>query len=156
MSNDSFGAERETSEGRVEVARAAVATILLAGLFAALGFAPRNDPAKTIAGLPCSVVSENEASLVLGTTVRLLPSTGTLCRYVSTGAPLSRALIVVARREDEPSLGNGTHVVGRSLYARRDGHTYVLTVVGADGAAALADERTLAGALGRTDVARSR
>ena len=157
MLNNAMPLKREKSEGRTELARAFIAVALLLGLFAALGFAPRNDPAKTVAGLACSVVSENEASLVLGTRVRLLPSTGTLCRYVST-ASVAPSLFVVARHDDDPSLGSGTHVVGQSLYVRRGKHTFVFTVVAPEAGpgAALVAERTLASALSRTMVAGTR
>jgi hypothetical protein len=157
MSNASSAAQRETSDLGSELLRSACAIALLLGLFAFLAFAPRRDPAQTIAGLPCSVVSENTAGQILGTPVRLLPTTGTICRYVSA-KDSERSLYVVARHDDDPSLGNATHRIGDSLYVRRGRHTFVFTVVGAgqDEATRLAIERSLAGAVARTVVARNR
>ncbi|MDB5042720.1 MAG: hypothetical protein JWN27_3446, partial [Candidatus Eremiobacteraeota bacterium] len=56
------------------------------------------DPANVVRGLPCSVLSENDISAVLGTTMRLMPSTGTVCQYASTSEVSNARLFVVAHR----------------------------------------------------------
>ncbi len=158
MSTISSRAPRETSQAATEVTRALVALVALIAIFGIVAFAPRLDPSKPVAGLACSVISENQAARALGTTVRLLPSTGTLCRYVSTTWNGQRSLYVVARSDDDPSLGSGTRRVGRSLYVRRDHRTYVVTVSAPDldDAATYAVERNVAAAAVRTVVAARR
>ena len=75
---------------------AAIAIILL--IVAALAFAPPRDPSKVVAGIPCSVIPETGISLVLGTPMRLLPTTGTVCRYISTTKDPQRTVLVIAQQ----------------------------------------------------------
>jgi hypothetical protein len=75
---------------------AIIAIILV--IAAAFAFAPPRDPSKVIPGVACSVLSETEVGTVLGTPVRLVPTTGTVCRYVATDGSTERSAIVVARR----------------------------------------------------------
>jgi hypothetical protein len=65
--------------------RRAIAAVGLLVAFAVMfAFAPPANPANVVRGLPCSVLSENDISAVLGTTMRLMPSSGTVCQYAST------------------------------------------------------------------------
>jgi hypothetical protein len=79
----------------------AVITIIVA-MLAAFAFVPARDPSKVIPGVACSVLSETEISSVVGTPVRLSPTTGTLCRYVATEASNERSVMVIATREVTP------------------------------------------------------
>ncbi len=115
---------------------ASVATFV--ALFAMFAFAPPRNPAKVVPGIPCSVLSENEISAVLGTPMRMMPTSGSICQYVSTtsGAP---SLFVVARRDPrtpaEPDavpiagLGGTAAHVGNTLYVRYGAHAYSFAVV---------------------------
>jgi len=71
-------------------------------MMAAFAFAPARDPSKVIPGVACSVLSESEIANVVGTPVRLSPTTGTVCRYVATESDKERAVTVIARREISP------------------------------------------------------
>jgi hypothetical protein len=84
--------------GPAEIRGAAAATLVLVLLFIAFAFASRRDPTKLAAGIPCAMLSEDDATTVLGTPMRLMPTTGTICQYVSTGTS-SRALFVIARHD---------------------------------------------------------
>jgi hypothetical protein len=80
--------------------RRAIAAVGILVAFAVLfAFAPPANPAKVVQGLPCSVLSENDISAVLGTTMRLMPSSGTVCGYASTSEVTSARLFVVAHRQ---------------------------------------------------------
>jgi hypothetical protein len=84
---------------RHPVRRAAVAIALLAIFGVLFLFAPPADPSKVVAGLPCSVLSENAISAVFGTTMRLMPTSGTVCHYVATQTSSDVSLFVIAHRE---------------------------------------------------------
>jgi hypothetical protein len=75
---------------------AAIAILLV--IIAAFAFAPQRDPSKVVAGIPCSVIPETEISAVLGAPMRLLPTTGSVCRYVSTSGDVQRTVLVVAHQ----------------------------------------------------------
>lgn len=75
--------------------------IILAAM-AAFAFVPARDPSKVIPGVACSVISEVEIGSVLGSPVRLSPSTGSVCRYVSTEGGSQRSVLVIAHRENTP------------------------------------------------------
>jgi hypothetical protein len=75
---------------------AVIALVLV--VLAAFALAPSRDPSKTIPGIPCSVLSETEISGVVGTPVRLVPTTGTTCRYVALNDEASRSVVVTANR----------------------------------------------------------
>lgn len=79
----------------------AVIAIIVA-ILAAFAFTPPRDPSKVIPGLACSVISETEISAVVGTPMRLSPTTGTVCRYVGTEAGKQHSVLVIARRELMP------------------------------------------------------
>jgi len=86
-----------TYDSEISPLRAAGAIALLVVVFSVFAFAPAHDRNKPIAGLACSVLSENEISGVLGAPMQLTPTTGNVCRYISTASYTSPSLIVVAR-----------------------------------------------------------
>ncbi len=75
---------------------------IIVAVVAAFAFAPPRDPSKVIPGVACSVLSETEISAVVGTPMRLSPTTGTVCRYVATQSDKERSVMVIARREVTP------------------------------------------------------
>jgi hypothetical protein len=95
-------------------------------LFGLLFFAPRNDPAKVIAGIPCSVLSENAISSVVGSPVRLMPTNGTTCEYVPTDASAQRSVFVIAH-EELPA--TGYHSTANAVHVRNGSRTYTIIVV---------------------------
>ncbi|HEY0382080.1 MAG TPA: hypothetical protein VGC72_07770 [Candidatus Elarobacter sp.] len=84
------------------------------------------------------MLSENDISAVLGTPMRLMPTSGAICQYVSTtsGAP---SLFVVARHDSripaEPDtvavdgLGGTAVRFANTLYVRYGAHAYTFAVV---------------------------
>jgi hypothetical protein len=76
--------------------RAGIAALVLVAMFSIFAFAPPRDHSKTVHGLPCSVLSEDEIGAVLGTPVQLMPTSGAVCRYVSTANGPSRSVFVIA------------------------------------------------------------
>jgi hypothetical protein len=76
----------ETMIDRYETARALGATALLASVFVLFVFVAPRDPSHVAAGATCSVLSENEIGRTVGAPVRLMPTGGGICEYVSTGA----------------------------------------------------------------------
>ncbi len=153
-----------------EFKRAAIATVVLVALFSLFAFVPRADPTKVVAGIPCSVLSEKEVSEVLGTPMRLMPTTGTICHYVSTGDGASRALFVVARHETSvptlmatdgvpvPGLGDAAVRTSNALYVRYGAHSYAFHIVPSSPADAprVAEELRLAKLIRRPLIARNR
>jgi hypothetical protein len=153
-----------------EIKRAALATAVLIGLFSLFAFAAPHDPTKVVAGIPCSVLSEDDVSAVLGTRMRLMPTTGTICHYVSTGDGASRALFVVARLEPSvPSslmsdatpvsgLGDAAVRTASTLYVRYGSQSYAFTVVPSspNDAPHIAEELRLAKIVHRPMIARNR
>jgi hypothetical protein len=80
-----FDSLNVASRSDVYPMRRAIAAVGLLVAFAVMfAFAPPANPANVVQGLPCSVLSENDISAVLGTTMRLMPSNGTICQYAST------------------------------------------------------------------------
>ncbi|HEV2738523.1 MAG TPA: hypothetical protein VGU66_08090 [Candidatus Elarobacter sp.] len=144
---------------------ASVATFV--ALFAMFAFAPPRDPAKVVPGIPCSVLSENDIGAVLGTPMRLMPTSGSICQYVSTtsGAP---SLFVVARRDPRtpaepdtvPIAGLGGTAVhyANTLYVRYGTHAYTFAVVPqlTPDAHAFGKELQLARLLHRATIAQNR
>jgi hypothetical protein len=130
-------------ESPSEIKRAALATAILIALFAVLAFAPpfKHDATKVIAGVPCSVLSEEDISAVLGEPMRLMPTSGTVCQYVATGAGTSRALFVVARHDASPplemtqgsvavpGLGDSALRTANALYVRYGSRSYTFDIV---------------------------
>ena len=72
------------------------AGLVVAAIAAVFIFGPHRDPAKVVAGVPCSVIPETSIGAAVGTPVRLLPTTGTTCEYVSTGEKADLAVFVTA------------------------------------------------------------
>ena len=111
---------------------------IFVALFAMFAFAPPRDPTKVVPGIPCSVLSENDISAVLGAPMRLMPTSGSICQYVATtyGAP---SLFVVARHDPrtpaEPDtvpvdgLGGPAVRYANTLYVRYGAHAYTFAVV---------------------------
>jgi len=121
-----------------ELKKVLASLTIFVALFAMFAFAPPRDPTKVVPGMPCSVLSENDIGAVLGTPMRLMPTSGSICQYVSTtyGAP---SLFVVARRDPrtpaEPDtisvdgLGGVAVRYGNTLYVRYGAHAYTFAVV---------------------------
>jgi len=160
-----------TSENaRSEIKRAAIATAILIALFAVLAFAApfQHDPAKVVAGVPCSVLSEDDISAVLGEPMRLMPTSGTVCQYVATGAGTSRALFVIAHHDASlpvamtgdsvtvPGLGDAAIRSAHALYVRYGSHSYTFDIVpqSANDAPPFAKELRLAKMMHRQMIAR--
>jgi hypothetical protein len=109
--------------------RRAIAAVAILVAFAVIfAFAPPANPAKVVQGLPCSVLSETDISAVLGTTMRLMPSSGTVCQYASTSEVTSARLFVVAHRQP-----------GAARYA----YTFAVVPRGGDGRVGAAEQRQL-------------
>ena len=127
----------------------------VAALCALLAFAPHRDPTKVVRGLPCSILSETEISAALGAPMQLMPTSGAVCRYVSTGTSGAPALFVVARHDTAvpPSIakdGVVVHGIGDTavrsadgLYVRYGARAYTFIVV----PQSTGDPRPLAGEL---------
>ncbi len=75
---------------------------IIVAILAAFAFAPARDPSKVVPGVACSILSETEISAVVGTPMRLSPTTGTVCRYTATESDKERSVMVIARREVTP------------------------------------------------------
>ncbi|GEM_PF-6007394 len=133
----------------------AIATIV--ALCALLAFVPKHDPTKVVSATPCSILSEAEISAELGAPMVLMPTSGAVCRYVSTGTG-TPTLFVVARHaaaipppialDGIPVCGIGDAAVGsaKGLYVRYGARSYTFIIVAqtADGNRTLADEVRLA------------
>jgi hypothetical protein len=124
-----------------ETKRAAIAIAILVALFSLLAFARPHDPTKVVSGTPCSVLSERDISSVLGTEMRLMPTSGTICQYVSTGAGASRTLFVIARHDAAipvliaresvavPNVGDAAMRSPNAVYVRYGAHSYTFDIV---------------------------
>jgi hypothetical protein len=110
--------ERARDE-RNELVSASVAIALLAVLFLVFAFAPARDPSKLIAGIPCSIFSERQVGAVFGVPMRLRPTDGTICQYVSTDSGKQGMLFVIARHDD-PATSN---LAGHGLLIRHANRT---------------------------------
>lgn len=120
---------------------------VIAILVAAFAFVPARDPTKVVPGIQCSVLSESEISATLRNSMRLMPTDGNVCRYVSIDGNRERTLIVIARQERAPAVsGPAVYRAGPTLFVRGHSRTYGLVIVppGADSASAYADEARLA------------
>lgn len=87
-----------------EIKRAGIASVAI--VIAALAlfiFGPRHDPTKVVAGIPCSVLSETDIGAALGTPMQLMPSDGTICRYVPTDPSRTHTLYIIAQHGIVPS-----------------------------------------------------
>jgi hypothetical protein len=119
--------ESAPSEERNEIVRASFAVALLAVLFLVLAFAPARDPSQVAAGIPCSILSERQIGAVFGAPMRLRPTDGTVCQYVSIDPDKQGMLFVIARHDGtQGSLGR---VLDHRLSLRYDGRIYTLIAV---------------------------
>jgi hypothetical protein len=84
------------NESDMSPKRAGIAALLLVAMFSVFAFAPPRDHGKLVRGLPCSVLTEDEIGSVVGTPVQLMPTSGSVCRYVSTASGPARSVFVVA------------------------------------------------------------
>jgi hypothetical protein len=154
-----------------EARKALIATAILIALFVLLMFAPRHDPTKVAAGIPCSVLSESAIGSVLGTQYQLMPTSGTTCQYVATDSNTHRTLFVVARRDPNApaalageegtpvnGVGDAAVRVADALYVRSGSRWYGFIIVphAAGAKSAYTDEIRLARLMSRTAVAQNR
>jgi hypothetical protein len=124
-----------------ETKRAAAALAILVAVFSVLAFAHPHDQTKVVAGIPCSVLSERDISSVLRTEMRLMPSSGTICQYVSTGNGSSRTLFVIARHDatlpasaardsvSVPNVGDAAMRSPNAVYVRYGTRSYAFDIV---------------------------
>jgi hypothetical protein len=117
-----------------EVKRAGIASIAI--VIAALAlciFGPHHDPTKVVVGIPCSVISEAEIGATLGTPVQLMPSDGTICRYVPTDPRHTHTLYVVAQRgivpSDATTISDSAAAASPAVTVRTGARRYTLRVV---------------------------
>ena len=148
--------------------RGAVAVVtLLALLFVAFALAAPHDPSRPERGVACSILSEMNVSTVLGTQMQLMPTNGTVCRYVAAGRRDAPTVFIVARHDLQPpagaepvpadGFGETTYRVGDTLYVRRAARAYTVIVAppGA-GNARFDQELHLAREMNRAIVAQNR
>ena len=122
-----------------EVKKVFASVAIFVALFAMFAFAPPRDPTKVVPGIPCSVLSENDISAVLGAPMRLMPTSGAICQYAATTTSGAPSLFVVARRDPrtpaEPDtvpvdgLGGAAVRYANTLYVRYGAHAYTFAVV---------------------------
>jgi len=115
-----------------EIKRAGIATVAV--IIAALAlciFGPRHDPTKVVAGIPCSVVSETEIGAALGTPMQLMPSDGTICRYVPTDPHSTHTLYIIAQRGIAPTtaLPGAAAATPPEVTVRAGTHRYIVRIV---------------------------
>jgi len=119
--------ESAPSDERNEIVRASFAVALLAVVFLVFAFAPARDPSQVAAGIPCSILSERQIGAVFGAPMRLRPTDGTVCQYVSIDPDKQGMLFVIARHDGtQGSLGR---VLDHRLSLRYDGRIYTLIAV---------------------------
>ena len=143
----------------------AVAILVL--LFVAFALAAPHDPSKPERGVACSVLSEMNVSTVLGTQMQLMPTNGTVCRYVATSKRDAPTVFIVARHGLQPpagadpvpadGFGESTYRVGDTVYVRHAARAYTVIVAPTgDGGARFDQELHLARAMNRAIVAQNR
>ena len=118
--------ESAPSNERNEIVRAACAVALLVVLFIAFAFAPARDPSKLVAGVPCSILSEQQIGAVFDAPMRLRPTDGTVCQYVSTDSHKQGMFFVIARHDDT---GVATNPNPNALPLRHRGRSYTLIAI---------------------------
>ena len=126
--------------------QAAATFAVIAILVAAFAFVPARDPTEVVPGIACSVLSESDISTALRGSMRLMPTDGTVCRYVSVDGNRERTLIVVARHESSPGSGPALFRRGATMFVRDRSRTYGLVIVPteADSKTAYGEEMRLA------------
>jgi hypothetical protein len=152
------------------IARVLGAVGAIVGLCAVFLLAPRHDATKVVSGEPCSVLSETEISTALGAPMLMMPTSGAVCRYVSTGTTGAPSLFVIARRDAAiPATiaqnGVAVHGVGdaalqspNGLYVRYGTRAYTFIIVpqGSNDIKPIADELRLAKLVRRPMIAQNR
>jgi hypothetical protein len=151
-------------------ARVFGAIAVIVALCVLLAFAPKRDATKVVRGMPCSILSETEISAALGAPMLLMPTSGAVCRYVSTGSTATPTLFVIARQDTalpSPVAQNSAPVHGvgddavrsaNRLYVRYGARSYTFIVVpqSADDVRPIADELRVAKLVHRTMIAQNR
>jgi len=125
-----FNTSQPPGEDRAKTKKASIAAGITIALLALLFFAPRNDPAKVVAGIPCSVLSENTIGSVIESPVRLMPTSGTTCEYVPTDGRAQRTVFVIAHREP-PAIDHRT--ANEAVLVRNGSRWYSIVVVAQKG-----------------------
>ena len=152
------------------IARVLGAVGAIVGLCAVFLLAPRHDATKVVSGLPCSVLSEAEISAALGAPMLMMPTSGAVCHYVSTGNTGAPALFVVARHDTAIPASiaqDGVAVHGvcdaamrspSGLYVRYGARAYTFIIVpqGSNDVRPIADELRLAKLVRRPMIAQNR
>ena len=143
-----------------EVKRAGIATmVIIIAVLALCIFGPRHDPTKVVIGMPCSVLSETQIGAALGTPVQLMPSDGTICRYVPTDPRRTNTIYVIAQRgimpSDATTIADSAATALPAVTVRNGARRYTLRVVPAasDTHAAYAAELRLAKLIQRPVIA---
>lgn len=121
-----FTTTSSSDKDRHDGKNALIASAVLIALFGFLFLAPRNDPAKVVAGIPCSVLSENAISTVLESRVRLMPTNGTTCEYVPTEASAQRSVFVIAHTSPIAGVRNSSD---QAVHVRNGSRWYSIIVV---------------------------
>src|ERR1035437_501408 len=148
-------------------ARVFGAIAVIVALCVLLAFAPKRDATKVVRGMPCSILSETEISAALGAPMLLMPTSGAVCRYVSTGS--TATLFVIARQDtalpspvaqtSAPLHGVGDDAVrfANRLYVRYGARSYTFIVVpqSTDDVRPIADELRVAKLVHRTMIAQN-
>jgi hypothetical protein len=146
-----------------EVKRAGIASVVI--VIAALAlcvFGPRHDPTKVVVGMPCSVLSEAEIGATLGTPMQLMPSDGTICRYVPTDPRHTHTLYIIAQRGIVPSdatvLADSASAASPAVTVRTGTRRYTVRIVPAapDSRAVYATEMRVAKLVQRPVIAANR
>jgi len=121
-----FTTTSSSDKDRNDGKNALISSAVLIALFGFLFLAPRNDPAKVVAGIPCSVLSENAISTVLESHVRLMPTNGTTCEYVPTEPAAQRSVFVIAHTSPMVGVRNAND---QAVRVRNGSHWYSIIVV---------------------------
>jgi hypothetical protein len=157
------------AETAAESKRSVAAALLLIALFALFAYVAPNDPTKVLSHAPCSVVSEQQVSDVLGTPMRLLPTSGAVCQYASTSGEPAPTLFVIARSNPNlpeagatniplSGIGDAAILAADALYVRFGARSYKFTMApqAPHDAATSGEELRLAAMMTRPLLARSR
>ncbi len=115
----------EPDEARGFLGVGIAAALLAVGLFALLASSANRDRAKTVAGLPCSILSETQISSAFGVSMQMLATDGSVCHYVSMEPGRPRHLFVIALSSVSPAL---LPMSDRATYLRHGSHLYRMFV----------------------------
>lgn len=130
----------------------------LAAFVGAIALLPARDPAKLVRGVDCSVLSEVQISTIVHAQMRMLPSDGNVCRYVSDSWSDGASVTVIAKHDVQRppnwppaqirnlSFGDDAASVNDAVYLRRGDRAF-LVVVSHGGEQGTADAVRIARAL---------